>query len=56
MPQLRPQECATDRSAFGRLGEWGTFYVEDALPDLREYTLEVRPCVDQEIEHLRHEG
>ena len=53
MPQLRPQERATDRSAFDRLGEWRTFYVEDALPDLREYALEVRPCVDQEIEHLR---
>jgi hypothetical protein len=39
--RLRREERATDHSAFGRVRQWRTFYVEDALPDLREYTLEV---------------
>ena len=30
--------------------------VEDALPDLREYALEVRLRVDREIEDLRQTG
>jgi hypothetical protein len=38
------------------LGQWRTFYVEDSLPDLREYALEVRLGVAPEIEHLRQTG